>query len=382
MNESTKKGTTALKRTAFYNYHLEHDGQMVDFAGWEMPIRYSSIHEEHHTVRNGAGIFDVSHMGRLKFTGLHARRFLERMLTRRISDMKPNTCRYALICNEDGGVLDDVILYRFTDQWMLVVNASNREKIIAHFQGHIGDMKVKMEDQTESIAMVAIQGPKVMELIGDYSKEIPTLKRYSFCEKNLLILKLVFSRTGYTGEDGVEVMLSARMASQAIKMLLKDKGDVESQIRPAGLGARDTLRMEAGMPLYGHELSEQIDPLTAGLGWAVSLDKDQDTDYGEPERFIGQDALRKISEQGVTKKLIGLKLDGRRTARQGAKVSLGDQVVGEVTSGCLSPTLGYPIAMAYVSPEHSEEGTSLTVEVGKSGADALVVPMPFYKRPK
>lgn len=364
-----------MKRTPFYQFHQDHGARFVDFAGWEMPILYSSIIEEHNQVRNAGGLFDVSHMGRIKIAGRHARRFLERLLTRRVSDMKENTCRYSLICNEQGGVLDDILVYRFSDHWLLVVNASNRQKLLEHFPSVQGDLVVKIDDQTESTAMVAVQGPKVMEMIGKFSSEVPTLKRYTFCKKNLLILKLVISRTGYTGEDGVEVILPAGMANMALKLLLKDKAD--DAVKPAGLGARDTLRMEAGMPLYGHELDEQTDPFAAGLGFAVNLDKDQDENG---EAFVGQEALKQIKAQGPAKTLIGLTFEGKRTPRQGAQVFVGDQAKGIVTSGCLSPTLGHPIAMAYVDAGSASEGDTLSVAVGSSKIEGKVVKLPFYKR--
>ncbi|MEX0655863.1 MAG: glycine cleavage system aminomethyltransferase GcvT [Phycisphaeraceae bacterium] len=364
-----------MKRTPFYEFHREHGAKFVDFAGWEMPIMYRSIRDEHQQVRTAGGLFDVSHMGRLKISGRHARRFLEHVLTRRITDMQEGRCRYSLVCNEQGGVLDDILVYRFSDHWLLVVNASNREKLLQHFQANLGEFTVKIDDQTESTAMVAVQGPKVMDVIGKFSSEVPTLKKYAFCQKNLLILKMTISRTGYTGEDGVEVILPAKMAGMAVKLLLKDRSD-GAVIQPAGLGARDSLRMEAGMPLYGHELDEQTDPLTAGLGFAVNLEKDQD-EQGEP--FIGQAALKKIAADGPTKKLVGLKLDGKRTPRQGMAVKQGDAEVGTVTSGCLSPTLGYPIAMAYVSPGAGEVGAALQVAVGSQTVAAEVVKLPFYK---
>lgn len=365
-----------MLRTPFYNFHVENNAKFIDFFGWEMPIHYGSIIEEHKQVRESGGIFDVSHMGRLKISGRHARRLLERVLTRRISDMKEYTCRYSLVCNEQGGTLDDVLIYRFDDHWLLVVNASNREKIVNHLNASKGDLVVKIEDQTMSTAMVAVQGPKVMEMIGNFSREVPTLKRYTFCVKNLLILKMIISRTGYTGEDGVEVILGATMAPKAIQLLLR-KGEGGITVKPAGLGARDTLRMEAGMPLYGHELDEQTDPISAGLTFAVNLDKDQD-ENGEP--FIGQEALKRIAASGPSKKLIGLKLDGRRTPRQGMAVQKGDTVIGTVTSGCLSPTLGYPIAMAYIQPDAADVGDTLAVNFGSATPDAQVVKLPFYKR--
>jgi len=370
-------------KTPFYSFHKDHGAKFVDFAGWEMPILYRSIHEEHHQVRTSGGLFDVSHMGRIKISGRNARKFIERVVTRYVTDMAENTCRYSLICNERGGVMDDILVYRFAEHWMLVVNASNREKILAHLNASIGELSVKIEDQTTSTAMVALQGPRVMEHIGKFSREVPTLKRYTFCQKNLLILKMIISRTGYTGEDGVEVIMPSGMASMALKLLVKEKPDEDGLppvTLPCGLGARDTLRMEAGMPLYGHELSEDIDPISAGLQFAVSLNKDE---LEQGEKYIGQDALKKIAAEGPKQKIVGLKLDGKRTARQGMSIVAGDgKEVGQVTSGCVSPTLNYPIAMALVASEHAEVGTKLTINLGSPPTAAEVVKLPFYKAGK
>ena len=376
MTAAEHNTTAPAKRTPFYDFHLERHGKMVEFAGYSMPLHYGSLLEEHAAVRTGAGIFDVSHMGRVKFSGRHARRFLEYICTRRLSDMQTGQCRYSLVCNERGGVLDDVIIYRFEEYWLMVCNASNRAKLVRHFDAVRGDMAVKIEDQTDSTAMIALQGPKVMELIGQFSREVPTLKRYHFAVKNLLILKLTISRTGYTGEDGVEVILPANMIGMALKLFLGKAGDA---LRPCGLGCRDTLRTEAGMPLYGHELSEEIDPLSAGLGFGISLDKEPESPGSNA--FIGQDALQKIAIQGPKRKLIGLKLEGRRSPRPHMPVKSGDAVVGEVTSGCLSPTLGYPIAMAYAGAAHTAIGSRLAIDFGSAPADAEVVKLPFYKHP-
>ena len=367
-----------MKRTPFYSFHEDHGAKFVEFAGYEMPIHYGSILDEHRQTREAASLFDVSHMGRVKVSGRHARRFLERVLTRRVTDMKEMTARYSLVCNEQGGVKDDILVYRFADHWLLVVNAVNRVKLLEHFHANVGEMVVKIEDQTESTAMVAVQGPRVMEVIEQFSSEVPTLGKFHFCIKNLMILKMIISRTGYTGEDGVEVILPAKMAGMAVKLLLRDKGEQAAAIKPAGLGCRDSLRMEAAMPLYGHELSEQINPLAAGLDFAVSLDKGEE----DGQTFIGQEALKRIAAEGVKEKLVGLKLAGRRTAREQMEVVKGDAVVGRVTSGCLSPTLGYPIAMAYVAPEASELGGTLGVKLGSKTVDAEVVGLPFYKRQK
>ena len=289
--------------------------------------------------------------------------------------MASGQCRYSLVCNERGGVRDDVIVYRFDEHWLMVCNAANRQKLVAHFEEHRGDLSLKIEDQTDATAMIAMQGPKVMDLVGQFSREVPSLKRYRFAVKNLLILKLTISRTGYTGEDGVEVILPAGMIGMALKLFLGKTGDA---IRPCGLGCRDTLRTEAGMPLYGHELSEDVDPLSAGLEFAVNLDKEAEDTVGPA--FIGHDALQVIADRGPARKLVGLKLSGRRSPRPDMPIKAGDTVIGHVTSGCLSPTLGHPIAMAYVETNHAQAGGQLQVDFGSEAAPAEVVALPFYKR--
>ncbi|BAM04284.1 glycine cleavage system aminomethyltransferase GcvT [Phycisphaera mikurensis] len=370
--------------TPFEKFHEQHGAKMVDFAGWRMPLHYGSITAEHKQCRQSGALFDVSHMGRIEIKGRHARKFCERVLTRKVSDMPVKTARYALICNEAGGVMDDVLVYRFEDHFLLVVNASNRQKVLDHLHrtAEAESMVVRIGDVTKSTAMIAVQGPRVMEKIGGFSKEIPTLKRYAFTTKNLMILKMHVSRTGYTGEDGVEIMMGANMAGMAIKLLLKDAGEADALVKPAGLGARDTLRLEAGMPLYGHELSEETDPLSAGLGFGVSLDKDQPVD-GQPPvpRFIGQDSLEQIHQDGPAKRLVGLLVEGPRTPRQDAAVLRDAAPVGLVTSGCHSPTLDRPIAMAYVDASAAGEGTRLAVRIGAEGeAPATVTALPFVRR--
>jgi aminomethyltransferase len=369
-----------LLRTPFYDFHVEHGGKMVDFAGWEMPLHYGSIIEEHHQVRNSGGLFDVSHMGRLRFAGRDARKFLDHVCSRQIFDMPAGSARYSLVCNERGGCRDDVLVYRIDEaEFIVVSNASNRLKLIEHFEQvkSATGMVFKMNDETASTAMVAVQGPKVIELISNFSGEIPKLKRYRFATKNLIFAKIMISRTGYTGEDGVEAILPAKFANQAINMMGSNLNDEHAPIKPAGLGARDSLRLEAAMALYGHEITEDIDPLSAGLNFAIKLDKGDDNP--EIGRFIGQDALQRIAREGVKRKLIGLKLDGKRSARQHMKVLRNGKEIGEVTSGCLSPTLGYPIAMAYVDVANSEHGTDVHVDLGKGSVQAQVVPLPFHK---
>lgn len=369
-----------LLRTPFYKFHVDHGGKMVDFAGWEMPLHYGSIIEEHHQVRNSGGLFDVSHMGRLRFAGRDARKFLDHVCTRQIFDMPQDSARYSLVCNDRGGCRDDVLVYRIDEaEFIVVCNASNRLKLIEHFERvkAATGMVFKMTDETLSTAMVAVQGPKVIELIANFSSEIPQLKRYRFTTKNLIFAKVLISRTGYTGEDGVEAILPARFANQAISMMASNVNEQNAPIKPAGLGARDSLRLEAAMALYGHEITEEFDPLSAGLNFAIKLEKGDDNP--EIGRFIGQDALQKIAREGLKRKLVGLKLDGKRSARQHMKVQRNGSDIGEVTSGCLSPTLGYPIAMAYVDVAHSEAGANVQVDLGKGLVEAQIVPLPFYK---
>ena len=374
-----------MLKTPLHKFHLEYNAKMVDFTGWEMPMMYAGIRDEHQQVRSSGGVFDVSHMGRVKVQGRHARKLLERLCTRRITDMQPGQCRYSLVCNEQGGVRDDVLVYRLDDDdFLVVVNASNRTKLLEHFEQvrAADELKVKIEDQTESTAMVAVQGPKVMELVSSFSKEIPSLKRYRFTVKNLLVMKVIVSRTGYTGEDGIEAILPAGAVNMALKLILKDVDMTQAQalIKPAGLGARDTLRLEAGMPLYGHELGEEICALSCGVDFAIKMDK-HEAERGE--RFVGQDALEKIiAAGGPAERIVGLSFEGQRTPRAGNTVLADGKQIGAVTSGCLSPTLGHPIAMALVDSQHTEIGSTLTVDTGRAQLEGTIVPMPFYKAPK
>jgi len=293
--------------------------------------------------------------------------------------MERGQVRYSLVCNERGGVRDDVLVYCYDeDDYMMVVNASNRLKILDWFRSikERENLTFSMEDVTAETAMAAIQGPKVMDLVAGFSREIPTLKRYRFAEKSLMIAKLTVSRTGYTGEDGVELVMGSTVAKFVLPMLLREKEGVTAAVRPCGLGARDSLRTEASMPLYGHEITEEIDPLSAGLAFAVKLDKGA-ADEREG-RFIGQDALEAIAKSGTKHKLVGFEVEGRRAARQGMGIHRGGEHVGHVTSGCLSPTLDKVIAMGYVPSELAAEGTEFEIDLGKAKTAAKVVKMPFY----
>ncbi len=304
-----------LKRRPFHEFHVAANARLVDFAGWEMPIIYRSINDEHEQTRKSGSLFDVSHMGRLRFSGPDAAKFLDLILTRNIQTQKFGQCRYSLVCNEAGGVIE-----------------------------------------------------KIADVLP---VDVRSLKRYHFISEELMMTPFTVYRSGYTGEDGVEVVIPARAATMAVKLLTGSLDKPNADIKPAGLGARDTLRLEAGMPLYGHELGEQGDPISAGLGWAVDLTK----------TFIGSDALKAVAEAGPKRKLVGLELEGRRIGRQGAPVvDEAGKPIGEVTSGTFSPTLQKSIAMAYVDTDKSAVGTALAVDLKGTANAAKVVPLPFYKR--
>ena len=362
------------KRTPFYDFHVSLGGKMVDFAGWELPIAYKrGIIEEHKQCRSSGSIFDISHMGRINLSGRPAGEFLDRVLTRKVADQAVGQSRYSLVCNEAGGVLDDVIVSRDTKNWIVVCNGANREKILNHLTSlrRKLDLDLDISDQTEGTAMIAVQGPKVMERIGSaLPGDVKKLKRYHFVTVSMMFVKFTVFRSGYTGEDGLEIILPAKMAGMAMKMIGGRVGEADATIQVAGLGARDTLRLEAGMPLYGHELSENVDPISAGLSWAVDLSKD----------FIGAEALRKIAAEGPKRKLVGLELDSKRIARQGYAVLNGETPAGEVTSGTFGPTVNKSIAMAYVDAALAEPGTKLSVDLKGEKAPATVVKLPFYKR--
>jgi aminomethyltransferase len=313
-------------------------------------------------------------MGRLHFTGKDALKLLDTVCTRKLVDAVVGQSRYSLVCNESGGIMDDVIVSRDAKHWLMVCNASNRDKIVAHLKAVRSrlDLDCDIADQTESTAMIAVQGPKVLEKLAGVLPEDPReIKRYHFVTANLILMKVGVYRSGYTGEDGVELILPKTAAAMAMKMLAGSLNKENATIAPAGLGARDTLRTEAGMPLYGHELTEQIDPISAGLGWAVDLTKP----------FIGQAAVKAVADAGPKRKLVGLEIVGQRIARQGSIVMSGGSAVGEITSGTLSPTLGKSIAMAYVDAGLTAVGTQLSVDLKGSMVEASVVKLPFYKRP-
>jgi aminomethyltransferase len=353
------------RRTALYDRHVALKARVVPFAGWDMPVQYAGIAAEHKAVRTSAGVFDVSHMARLSFGGPDALALLEKVFTNSVATMKDGQVRYGLVCNEGGGILDDILVYRWPYGYAAVVNASNRAKIAAWLETHRAGLNVEITDQTDGTTMVAVQGPRSVEIVaGLFDTDASALKYYFAAPTRYRDKGCVVSRTGYTGEDGFEVMLPNALGPTLWDELLA-RGAA-----PCGLGARDTLRLEAAMPLYGHELTEAIDPIRAGLGWAVKPDKGD---------FIGRDALRSVS--GPVR--VGLELEGTRAAREGCPILAPDAApVGTVTSGSFAPWLGKSIAMGYVTLPLAAPGTRLLVDARGTHLPAAVVPLPFYRRPK
>jgi len=355
-------------RTPLYDWHVAHGARMVDFGGWDMPVQYTGIVEEHEAVRTAAGMFDVSHMGRLSFGGTGVLDLLQLVYTNNAATMKDMQVRYGLICNPQGGVRDDVLVYHWPYGWAMVVNASNREKILAVLREHMVGRDVQLTDQTATTAMVALQGPKAVEMSrGMFRDDVTDLPYYFAHPMHYKGKNCVVSRTGYTGEDGLEIIVGGVQAVELWEEL------AARGVRPCGLGARDTLRLEAAMPLYGHELTEEIDPLQAGLGWAVKFDKGD---------FIGRDALLKRKEDSMRRVRVGLALEGKRIPREGFPVQSAGREIGRVTSGTFAPTLQKSLAMAFVDPGYASEATRVEIDIRGKPESAQVVKLPFYKRKK
>jgi aminomethyltransferase len=345
---------------------------MIDFAGWEMPVQYGSIIDEHQAVRHAAGLFDIAHMGRIKFSGDDACGLLDHLLTNDVAKLQPGDIHYSLVTNESGGVLDDVLVYRFDAFYYLVVNASNRLKIVDWIAQHQSGFQAHVEDQTVATFMLAVQGPRAIDVLHPHvNVEISDLKYYSGCEAMVFGRPALVSRTGYTGEDGFEIVVASSDGPDVWHRLIADGKSMG--LAACGLGARDTLRLEAGMALYGHELNESIDPLTAGLSFAVKL---------KAGDFIGKAGLVAIRNAGLRKERVGLELAGKRIAREGSAVFLSGREIGQVTSGTFSPTLQKPIAMAYVERGTAANGQRLEVDIRGKREAATVADLPFYRRTK
>ena len=352
------------ERTPLYDEHLRLGAQMIAFSGWTMPLQYSSIREEHRAVREAVGLFDLSHMGELRVPD---QALAQRTVSRDLSKLRPGRIQYALLCNEQGGIIDDILVYAVKDGgYIFVVNAGNQDSDYEWIQSRgAGALNVGRE-----WALIGVQGPRAVELVHRLtSEDLAGVKYYTFVEGQVAGVDCIISRTGYTGEDGFELFCANHDAVRLWRTLL-DEGKADG-IRPAGLGARDTLRLEAGMRLYGNDMDAKTTPLEAGLDWTLSLGKE----------FIGRDAIMTARERGIDRVLVGLKMLDRSIPRHAYAVTRNGKRVGVITSGNVSFTLGYNIAMAYVPPALSQPGTPLTVDVRGTAAPAEIVPLPFYKRP-
>jgi aminomethyltransferase len=363
----------ALLKTALHSRHLAAGARMVDFGGWDMPIQYKSgIRAEHLAVRARVGVFDLSHMGRLYVRGADALRLVQWLTTNDASRLAVGRAQYSLICGDRGQILDDIIVYNLGDHFLLVVNASNREKILgwiaAQQAGPLNGADAIVRDATSETAMIGFQGPKSERLLQELvDVDLSTLRYYAAVSGTVAGTPALIARTGYTGEDGFEVIVSAEAGPGVWDTLLQPRGGIEPIA--AGLGARDTLRLEAGMPLYGHEIDEDCNPFEAGLGRVVKLAKGD---------LAAGKALSAISEHGVQRRLVAFQLTAGGVPRQGYPILDGSETVGQVTSGNVSPSLGTPIGMAYVPNRMAEPGTEIAVEIRGKAVPAKVVTLPFY----
>lgn len=363
--------TETPQRTALHDEHTRLGARMIPFGGFDMPVQYSSILKEHEAVRRRAGLFDLSHMGQFVLEGEGVAAWADTLTVNAVGTMKPNQARYNIFTNERGGALDDVIFYRLPNRWLLVVNASNAGKMWAHLQQHLPAEGVTLTSLHGKNALIAIQGPQSVAMLRAHTDvDLDALKYYFCAEGHVYGHKAVLARTGYTGEDGFEIFVDGGSASEIWTALLRD--NAEAGLEPAGLGARDVLRLEAGMPLYGHEITEEITPIQAGLGWAVKLGK------GE---FTGREALQRQHDENVYSRIAGLVMDGRAPAREGYPVFLGDRRVGEIRSGSIGPSASNKnIATALVEPDAATVGTPLSVHIRGTAHGATVAALPFYKR--
>jgi glycine cleavage system T protein (aminomethyltransferase) len=338
---------------------------MVDFGGWELPQQYTSIRDEHLAVRKVAGLFDVSHMGRFRITGDGAAAFVQSIVTNDVSSLGEGRAQYNLMCNEAGGIIDDLVVYRAQEGFMAVVNASNREKDLEWLRSH-APSGVTIEDRTFELALVAFQGPDAQKLLP--AEDLDDIPYFGFREGVVAGVSAVISRTGYTGEDGFEIMVKSDRVGLIWDAILEH--GKPAGVLPAGLGARDATRLEAALRLWGNDMDESTNPYEAGLGWTVRLDK------GE---FIGRDALTQIKREGPRRSLVGLKTAPGDIARHGAAVRSQERTIGNVTSGTHSFFLGYPIALALVEVASLRVGETAGVEVRGRQASAEVVRLPFYR---
>lgn len=363
-----------LKRTPLFEAYKNYGGKTIDFGGWELPVQFSSIKDEHEAVRTKAGLFDVSHMGEIEVKGPDSLTYLQKMMTNDVAKLKDGAAQYTAMCYENGGTVDDLLIYKIADNdYLLVVNASNTDKDFDWLNQHLqGDVTLK--NISEEIGQLALQGPEAEAVLQKLTSEpLNEIGFFKFKEDVLIDgKKALVSRTGYTGEDGFEIYCNSEDTAHLWHKILE--AGKEEGVLPCGLGARDTLRFEAGLALYGQELSPEISPLEAGIGFVVKLNKESS--------FIGKEVLHEQKENGVPRKLVGLEMIERGIPRHGYPVYYGEQKIGEVTTGTQSPTLKKNIGLALIAREFGELGSEIEVEIRNKKVKAKIIAAPFYKRAK
>ncbi|QFT89774.1 Aminomethyltransferase [Bacillus sp. THAF10] len=365
---------TELKRTPLFDLYKENGAKTIDFGGWDLPVQFSSIKEEHEAVRTKAGLFDVSHMGEIEVKGKDSLAYLQKMMTNDVSKLKDGGAQYTAMCYPDGGTVDDLLVYKKADEdYLLVVNASNIEKDFDWLISNVNE-EVEVTNISESVAQLALQGPLSQQILQKLTKtDLSEIKFFKFNENvDINGVTALVSRTGYTGEDGFEIYCASEDATKLWNSLLEV--GKEDGLVPCGLGARDTLRFEAKLALYGQELTKDITPIEAGIGFAVKTDKEAD--------FFGKAVLKEQKENGAPRKLVGLEMLDKGIPRHGYEVFVGDEQIGEVTTGTQSPTLKKNVGLALLKKEFTEIDTEVEVQVRKKRLKAKIVKTPFYQRPK
>lgn len=366
--------TDELKKTPLYDYNVSQDLKLIDFGGWALPVKYTNIQEEHHAVREKVGMFDVSHMGEIFITGEKATEWINGLITNDLTKMSVNQCQYTALTYEDGGMIDDLIFFKFAeDKYYVTPNASNKDKVLKWLKDH-NDGSVEIDDQSDDTGLIALQGPDAEAVLSKVTDtDLSEIKFYRFKPAVQVgeVETILVSRTGYTGEDGFEIYVPGEKLEDVWKLLL-EAGEAFG-LQECGLGARDTLRLEAGLPLYGHEFNEEVDPLTGGIGFFVKLNKEQ--------AFIGQEALKEINGEEKSERVSrGFDVTGKGIVREGAKVLLDGEEIGEVTSGTKSPTLDKAIGMAIVDRKKAPIGTEVEFEVRRRTIPGIITKKDWLKR--
>lgn len=358
-----------MQQTPLYEKHVALGARMVDFAGWALPVQYpTGPLTEHHAVRTAAGLFDIDHMGQLALSGPDAERFLQHVQVWDVSAMQPYETHYSLLLYDDGTIVDDIFLYRLPDQWLIVVNAANRAKALAWLQAQALGYTITLTDRSDELGMLALQGPHAATILQRLTPDpVAAIEPRKAGELQLAGHSVLVGRTGYTGEDGFELYFPATAAAQLWDALLA--AGAADGLLPCGLAARDSLRFEACLPLYGHEISAQINPLSARLGWVISWDKP----------FVGRDALLKVKLEKPTQLLVGFEMIDKAVAREGYAIAQQGEVIGQVTSGMKSPTLDKFLGLGYVDASHSKIGSEIDILVRGQPKAARIIKRPFYQ---